>query len=254
MKHVLSRASLEPLGELSRGSVLLGFDYDGTLAPITANPERAPMRARTRELLSALCSRYPCAVISGRARDDVLHQLEGVEVQSVAGNHGAERPGVEVAPREDVSQWRAILDERLRAETGVRIEDKQQSLSVHYRAAPDKTAAEQVILEAVSALADVRVVGGKDVVNVLPRGAPHKGFALDELRRGADCESTLYIGDDETDEDVFRMRRAHPIFTIRVGARRGSAAEYYLRTQEEVDELLVVLLQLRGASAFSRVP
>jgi trehalose 6-phosphate phosphatase len=138
-----------------------------------------------------------------------------------------------------------LLEERLRDYAGVLIEDKQLSLSVHYRAAEEKVLAHRAILEVAEALRDVRVVGGKDVVNLVPRGAAHKGFALDELRRGAGCETSMYVGDDETDEDVFRMRRAHPIFTVRVGANRSSAAEYYLREQTEVDHLIGALLELR---------
>jgi trehalose 6-phosphate phosphatase len=246
MRNVLSHESRLPLGELARSRVLVAFDYDGTLAPITANPARAPMRERTRELLTELCRRYPCAVISGRARDDVDHLVNGIGLTAVAGNHGAELPGLEPSPESaNVAQWRARLADVLAGIEGVLIEDKQLSLSVHYRAASDKDAARRDIQRAVESLEAVRVIGGKDVVNLVPRGAPHKGFALDELRRGSSCETALYVGDDETDEDVFRMRRALRFFTVRVGEKRESDAEYYVETQDEVDALISALLELR---------
>jgi trehalose 6-phosphate phosphatase len=245
MRHALSEGGIEPLGELARSSVLIAFDYDGTLAPITDDPQRAPMRARTRDLLDALCARYPCAVISGRSRDDVVAQLGGAALRAVVGNHGAELPGREVPPRNEVVEWQRFLAERLRDVHGVRIEDKALSLSVHYRAATDKEHAQRAIADAVALLESVRVIGGKEVVNLVPRGAAHKGFALDELRRAAGCDASLYVGDDETDEDVFQMRRAHRIFTVRVGARPDSAAEYYLNEQSEVDDLITALLELR---------
>ncbi|HKU43339.1 MAG TPA: trehalose-phosphatase, partial [Polyangiales bacterium] len=71
MKHVLSRENREVLAQLARTRVLLAFDYDGTLAPIVAQRDRAHMRARTRRLLARVCALYPCAVISGRSRLDV---------------------------------------------------------------------------------------------------------------------------------------------------------------------------------------
>jgi trehalose 6-phosphate phosphatase len=245
MKYVLSRGSRAPLGEFARSRLLVAFDYDGTLAPLTANPAKAPMRRRTRRLLSELCGRYPCAVISGRARDDVMLQLTGVKLHAVAGNHGAELPGLRAAANADVAEWRDRLAERLRDAQGIAVEDKQLSLSVHYRAARDKAAARRAVLAVAESFAAARVIGGKDVVNLVPKGAPHKGFALDELRRTARCEAAIYVGDDETDEDVFGMRRASRIFTVRVGAKKKSDAEYYVKTQHEVDALISMLLDLR---------
>jgi trehalose 6-phosphate phosphatase len=233
------------LEEFAQSRLLVAFDYDGTLAPITANPADAPMRERTLELLQELCRRYPCVVISGRARDDVRRFVEGATLRAIAGNHGAELPGVEAFGKEQVAAWRARLLHALRGLSGVLVEDKTLSLSVHYRAACDKDAARAAIYEAAEALDAVRVVGGKDVVNLVPKGARHKGFALDELRRAESCDAALYVGDDETDEDVFRMRRALRLLTVRVGASDASDAEYFLGTQREVDDFMTALLELR---------
>ncbi len=245
MRHVLAEASRAPLGEFARSRLLVAFDYDGTLAPITSNPAQAPMRDRTRELLRELCRRYPCVVISGRARHDVQLLLSGIELAAVAGNHGAELPGFEENASAEVSGWRAHLADALGGLPGVLVEDKQHSLSVHYRAAGDKTAARSRIFEVVAQLDSARVIGGKDVVNLVPKGARHKGYALDELRRGASCDAALYVGDDETDEDVFKMRRALRLLTVRVGVKRASEAEYYVKTQREVDALIEALVELR---------
>ncbi len=245
MMHILLPENREPLEEFARSRLLVAFDYDGTLAPISADPARAPMRERTVELLRELCRRYPCVVISGRARDDVRRFVEGAALRAIAGNHGAELPGVEAQGKELVAEWRAQLRRELDGVEGVLVEDKTLSLSVHYRAACDKEAARAAINQAVSALEAARVIGGKDVVNLVPRGARHKGFALDELRRAEDCDAALYVGDDETDEDVFRMRRALRLFTVRVGESGASDAEYFVRTQREVDDFIAALLELR---------
>jgi trehalose 6-phosphate phosphatase len=52
-----------------------------------------------------------------------------------------------------------------------------------------------------------------------------------------DCPRALFVGDDVTDEDVFR-RKNPAVLTIRVEEDQDSAARYYLRGQEEMVELL----------------
>jgi len=51
-----------------------------------------PMRLAAMEpqLAGSPGETYPCVIISGRARSDVLDKLRGVKVARVIGNHGAE--------------------------------------------------------------------------------------------------------------------------------------------------------------------
>jgi trehalose 6-phosphate phosphatase len=93
-----------------------------------------------------------------------------------------------------------------------------------------------------SQLGDVRLIRGKQVVNLLPHDAPHKGVALEKARDRFGCDTALYVGDDETDEDVFGLDQPGRLLTIRVGRRQGSLASYFLRNQGEMDELLAALL------------
>jgi trehalose 6-phosphate phosphatase len=91
----------------------------------------------------------------------------------------------------------------------------------------------------------VRVIGGKQVVNVLPLGAPHKGVALERERDRLGCDTAFFLGDDETDEDVFALDHPGRLLGVRVGAARRSHAAYYLKSQREVDALLARLIALR---------
>jgi len=80
MPDILARRHAPALAHFASSNVLVAFDYDGTLAPITAHPERARIRERTRRLLVAAAIRYPCIVISGRGWSDVgpiAYEAEG---------------------------------------------------------------------------------------------------------------------------------------------------------------------------------
>ncbi len=166
MKHFLSRENTEVLAQLAWSNVLLAFDFDGTLAPIVSERDRAEMRRRTAQLLARLCTLYPCAIISGRSQDDVTARLNGVSVKYVVGNHGLE-PGEGLAEFErEIAQARELLEKALAKWTGVDIEDKRYSLALHYRRSRGKRLTREVIYRAVSALPmRMRVVPGKLVVN-----------------------------------------------------------------------------------------
>lgn len=248
MKHILSNTNVELLAQLACSRVLLAFDFDGTLAPIVPAREVATMRTRTQKLLQQVCGLYPCAVISGRSRTDVLERVSNARVKYVVGNHGLE-PGRNIASFERVVRavspklTRALADHR-----GVEIENKKYSLAVHYRKSRQKQKARDAIEAAVGALAEpMRIIGGKLVVNVVPAGAPHKGDALAALRAKDGADTALYVGDDITDEDVFELDQPGRLLSIRVGQARRSAAAYYLRDQGEIDRLLSKLYELRAS-------
>lgn len=252
MKNLLSRANRDVLEQFAWSNVLLAFDYDGTLAPIVDERDRAAMRPRTRALLQAAAKLYPTIVISGRAQADVLKRLRGIRVCEVVGNHGIEPWHTTDRLIEIVQRWAPLLEERLASFKGVEIEDKVVSVAVHYRRSREKKRARLAILEAARALGDVRVIGGKLVVNVLPNGAPHKGIALERERDRLRCDTAIYIGDDETDEDVFMLDQPGRLLAVRVGPKRHSAAGYFVRDQAAIDRLLELLIALRKDSARRR--
>ena len=248
MRRILAACNREILRQYAASRVLLAFDYDGTLAPLVDDRAHAPMRTRTRALLRKLCHRFRCAVISGRARQDVSRYLRSVTMFAVVGNHGME-PGPDRGSAQlAVRRWRGYLSSRLAAQPGVFIEDKGLSLTIHYRRATQKRQALAAIGDAVGELSSARLIGGKDVVNVLPEGAPHKGLALENLRRRAGRDTAIYVGDDQTDEDVFGYRAPWPLLGIRVGRSRATSASYYIRGQEEIDLLLRALLDCQSST------
>ena len=231
------------LTRLAHENSLCAFDFDGTLSPIVPHPDRAGMRIRTRKLLACLAESYPCVVVSGRARADVLSKLGSMKLARVIGNHGAETEASTQSSRRQVGRWKAVLEREIGPFPGVWIEDKGISLAVHYRQSPRKAEARRLVLAAVRKLPDVRVYGGKEVMNLVGLHAAHKGDALAAERRRLKCNWVLYVGDDENDEDAFAL--AGNVVPVRIGRKQRSHARYYLRTQAEIDELLDLLVRLR---------
>jgi trehalose 6-phosphate phosphatase len=244
--YLFSRPNQDLLETFALSNVLLAFDYDGTLAPLVDAPAHAAMRESTRRLLRRASKLYPCVVITGRARGDAVYRLRNIDVCRIVGNHGAEPAPNRQAIRRRVRQWLPLLKARLLHRQGVVIEDKGLSLALHYRQARERSSTRRAVLAAARSLHNVRLVGGKLVVNCLVPDAPHKGLAVERERLHFACDTVIYVGDDETDEDVFQIDGPGQLLSIRVGLKRSSAAPYYIRSQAEIDKILQALVAVRG--------
>lgn len=157
-----NRAILE---QYAWSNVLLAFDFDGTLSPIVRDRDAASMRRTTHRLLAAVAGLYPCAVVSGRSRSDVLARLAGLPIRYVVGNHGLEPNGVTARFARAAAKIHGELITSLSGIQGVEIEDKRYSLAVHYRKSRAKRAAKRAILDALQTISvPHRVVDRKSVV------------------------------------------------------------------------------------------
>ena len=242
MIYALSPAGRAKLDAVVTAGALLAFDIDGTLAPIVERPEDARLPDDAQRCLADLARRHDVAIITGRAIDDARRMLS-FEPRYLVGNHGAEGvPGWRSrsdAFAQAVRLWRAALasSEHLRA-AGVSVEDKTYSMSLHFRRAADRGAAQLAIRQCVATLQpSPRIIAGKAVVNLLPAGAPDKGDALRALIEATHATRVLYVGDDDTDEAVFTL--AVPgVLSVRVEPDGHTAAALFLREQVEVLALL----------------
>src|SRR3954467_4941882 len=104
-----------------------------------------------------------------------------------------------------VSEWREVLFRSLGGLSGVSLEDKGVSLAIHYRRAAEQDLAVAAIREAARGLENARLIAGKDVINLLPRGGPDKGVALARVKAQLGCTAALYVGDDATHEPAFAL-------------------------------------------------
>ncbi len=219
---------------------LFAFDLDGTLAPIVEERTAARVSKPIRIALQRLAGLAKVVVITGRARGDAIAIL-GFEPLLLVGNHGAEWPCAETRNWQFVQlclKWRERLHDELFYEPGVDIEFKGESLSLHYRKAADPERARARIHDAIDRLEPPpRRIGGKYVVNVVPAEAAGKGGALAAAMERLGAGRAVYFGDDETDEEVFRLKR-DDVFGVHIGRDDQSAAAYYLNQQSEMLELL----------------
>lgn len=237
------------------GGLFVGLDFDGTLAPIVSRPEDAVLLPAAAAALDRLASRpdTDVAVVSGRGLADVRARvaLDGIWY---AGNHGLEiaGPGLErlhpeaAAVEPELRACARSLASALKGLAGVQVEDKGLTLSVHYRRAQREDAGERVRAAVARACEGgaFHVTEGKKVVEIRPAVAWDKGRAtayLLEVVEGARSASVpaLFVGDDRTDEDAFRVLEGRGAGVLVAEAPpAGTAAAAYLRDPSEVASLL----------------
>lgn len=249
------RAELDAqLDALAASPVLLvASDFDGTLAPIVADPARAEAE---REALVALrnLSRMPqthVAIVSGRALADLAARAPDSEEIHLVGSHGSEfEPGFTTA----LSAPAASLLDRLKAwlrplapaGSGFILEEKPASVAFHYRSAdaPAAAAAVDRVLAGPARWEGVHVRHGKMVIE-LSVVATDKGQALQRLRQRLGATAVLFLGDDVTDEDAFRQLSG-PDVGVKVGPG-ASAARWQVDGPLDVARLLARVAEQRAA-------
>jgi len=236
--------------------LLLFLDFDGTLAPIVAEPALAKLPDPTRKVLLELAAlpAITISIVSGRALGDVKRRL-GIPGLIYAGNHGLEiegrglafeHPGaVEFYPA--VSKITATMLARSSAFAGVEVEVKGLTTSLHYRQASHREQVDlEKLLKAFVSPDDPRIEirEGKMVYEVMPRVPWDKGHAVVWIRDQLGQKEALpiVIGDDMTDENAFTA--FDDAITICVDPRRPTAASYRLESPEDVRAFLGWLVRV----------
>ncbi len=233
--------------------LLVGCDFDGTLAPIVGQPDAARALPGGLAALQALAAlpRTHVAMLSGRARGDLARLVGNLPGIMLIGSHGAEW-GTDLGETLTGEQGR-LLREVIRSVSriaagvpGVLLEKKPGSVAVHVRGASRGDAA--AILEAVGAgpaqLPGVAVIHGKEVLELCVVEV-NKGAAISRLQDIFGPTATTYLGDDTTDESVFeRLGESDVGFKVGPGP---SMADFRLDGPADVVAALAVLAQRRRA-------
>jgi len=200
-------------------------------------------------------------LISGRDTD-LLWQRVPLKGVMFVGNHGLEerRHGtsrlIDAAQPFGPSLERAAVAVGTLAEvgtSGVRVERKRASVSVHFRDANDPRTVGQALEQVLRPLADrvgLRLHGGRFVWELRPAITMDKGEVLRELVRSLRPGGVIYVGDDVTDADGFAaLRSMGDLPTLAVGVRSTEVpvgtfkdCDLVLDGVPEVTQLLAALL------------
>src|SRR5260221_6492051 len=227
--------------------LLVACDYDGTLAPIVADPDEAVPQPESVDALRALTDlpETTTAVISGRALRDLV-KLSGLPAEvHLIGSHGSEFDAgfvdaLDPAARGLLRRLEHELGQVIGDTPGVLLEKKPASVAVHgRRAAPENR---ELILAAVrrgpAGWEGVEVTDGKAVIE-LAVIRTDKGDALDVVPHKVGATAAVFIGDDVTDEKAF-VRLSGPDLGIK-GGDAETAPEHRVSGTDDVATGLALL-------------
>ncbi|ANN14772.1 trehalose-phosphatase [Amycolatopsis orientalis] len=231
--------------------LLVACDYDGTLAPITANPDEARPLPESVGALRSLAGLHETttAVISGRALRDLATLSRLPAEVNLVGSHGSEFDigfihALDDKARELHRRLEAELENLVLDVPGVSLEVKPASIAVHVRRA-EHEAGRRVLRDVhngPSQWEGVSTTDGKEVVE-LAVVQTDKGRALDTLRHQVGATAAIFLGDDVTDEKAF-ARISGPDLGVKVGEGE-SLAQYRVPDTVDVALVLAFLLEER---------
>ena len=251
----------------SAGNLLCGdkkivffLDYDGTLTPIVGRPEDAKISEEMRNTVIDLCNNFSVTIVSGRCRDDV-QALLGLDGMVYAGSHGFDILGPNLQMiNEDAKAMMPVIASIIEKVTkevgdieGSIIENKKFSLAVHYRQVDEEKYFEKIkkcCEDAIVGHDGLRLMHGKKVFEILPAFDWDKGkavrFVVKALGFNWDEVVVVYIGDDTTDEDAYRMIRTRGV-PIHVSTEDNpSVANFKVKTPDDVRCLFEKLIAAKN--------
>ncbi|WP_399886286.1 trehalose-phosphatase [Streptomyces sp. BBFR51] len=251
---------------------VIALDFDGTLAPIVPDPDRARAHPEAVPALAALAPKVASiAVITGRPAEVAVRHggfagISGLDHLVVLGHYGAERWDAATGtlttpdPHPGVAAVRAALPgllERSGAQQGTWIEEKGHAVAVHTRRAPDPQAAFETLRAPLADLASrhgLVVEPGRMVLELRPPGMD-KGAALRSYVHSLGAASVLFAGDDLGDLPAFAAvdtlrQEGTPGLLVCSGSDEVTAlkerADVVVEGPEGVVRLLMALAQATG--------
>ncbi|KAJ8484360.1 hypothetical protein OPV22_016845 [Ensete ventricosum] len=267
IRYPSALSKFEHIVSASKGKQIVMFlDYDGTLSPIVDDPDSAFMSDAMRAAVRDVARCFPTAIVSGRCLDKVINFVRLANLY-YAGSHGMDIKGPEKPRRTKAKPvvfqaaseflpmiqeaYKALL-ERTKSTAGVKVEDNKFCVSVHFRCVDEKSWS--LLFEQVRSVLkeypELWLTQGRKVLEIRPTINWDKGKALEFLLESlgfADCKNVMpvYIGDDRTDEDAFKVLRDRGQgFGILVSRfPKETNASYSLKEPSEVKDFLVRLVE-----------
>lgn len=254
-KYVLDEQNLNKItGSLDKAeNILLFLDYDGTLAPFKVDPLSAFALPEIESSLKKLekSQKYHLSLVSGRQLSELKKMID-LNCCHYAGSHGLEiemsftrgviyphqKQEFDVLSRKNYQKSR----EKYLKTDGVRVEDKGFGLALHFDSEKMQSEEEKE-LRALFENSSYQVLSGRKLVEIRPEGWD-KGKAVnyisDQIKKNLDLDDVLriYIGDDRTDEDAFKVLKDGISIYVQNEGDLNTTADYYLESPEDTAELL----------------
>jgi trehalose 6-phosphate synthase/phosphatase len=228
---------------------LILLDFDGTLVDFTSYPANT---SPSEELLGLLKNIAGTAatrliIITGRRKDDIERLIGHLPIDIIV-EHGAKirEKGIWRTLTSGRADWKEeiypVLLQFNKISHDAYIEEKSFSLAWHFRNVEHQTGkanSQELInvLQPIVTKHDLRILNGKKVVEIISKFVS-KGFATRYLTEKYRYDFILSIGDDTTDEDMFKVLNGLDYaFTIKTG-RGKTYAKYKLDNIRQVLKLL----------------
>ncbi|CAA2987827.1 probable trehalose-phosphate phosphatase F [Olea europaea subsp. europaea] len=280
-KYPSALSSFRQIMDCAKNRKLVVFlDYDGTLSPIVDNPDRAFMSAEMRCAVKSVAKYFPTAIISGRSRDKVYGLVRLKELY-YAGSHGmdimfpaeeipsgdrsistksTDQQGKEVNLFQPASEFLPMINEVFKTLVeitnvkGAKVENHKFCVSVHYRNVDENSwpIVAQFVYDVLKEYPRLRITHGRKVLEVRPVIDWDKGKAVEFLLESLGFTTNqdvlpIYIGDDRTDEDAFKvLRSGNRGYGILVSAvPKETNAFFSLRDPSEVKKFLESLVRMK---------
>ena len=180
-------------------------DYDGTLAPVVEERDKALPLPGVADLLARLAQRLAVVgVVSGRPLTYLRANLGPVAGLSLFGLYGLERSAGDVDPA--VLAWKDVIgvaaaEAERQAPAGVEVENKGLSFTLHVRRRPEMASWAMEWAKETAGVKGLAVQPGRLSIELLPPVAVSKGAVVNELSAG--LKALCYIGDDRGDLSAF---------------------------------------------------
>ena len=229
---------------------LILLDYDGTLVPFHQYPEKALPDINLYKQMKKLTkdSRNTIFIISGRDKRFLSNKFEDLHL-SIIAEHGyfikhRNSDWIQTMLNTD-SSWKPLVLPILKRYTercyGSFTEEKESALVWHYRNAEADFAfvrsqeLKEELTEFLVHHKDLQLMEGNKIIEIKKTGH-NKGSYIKQHLTNNSYDFILGIGDDTTDEDMFRAL-PESAYTIKVGLEPTNA-NYNLTHQHEVIQLI----------------
>ncbi|WEJ34363.1 trehalose-phosphatase [Devosia sp. SD17-2] len=190
-------------------------DFDGTLVEIAETPESVAVPPGLPAELDRILTEFDhaFAVITGREIADIDRFLSPLQLP-IAGAHGSQRRRADGSLEqldqhliEAAEEIAAALEPLVSDHPELILEPKEGAVALHFRQAPELgNECHGAMQDAVRYHSDFTLVAGKMVIEARPsafdKGAALRAFMQEQPFAG---RVPIFIGDDRTDEDAFRV-------------------------------------------------